>query len=409
MNHITSLIIVFSLLLSSCAGSSQWKNAPADLTLVHYNIKEFDSQKLIKGEGQQQVKSVINILKRFNFNLLSINEIQYDLPGVPRPDFTSRGQNMNRLATLLGLRENSDLWSESFWPANTGMIARPNPQGEYTTDPSEGRRFADPYNFGLFPAQYSTGSLAAFKKVKELIITDLPWKVFNPNRDLSPYAGGDNTPLPEDMPLFDKNFSDITLDVYGKEVHLILLHAVPAFHFGDKKSPNYVRNQDQLRFLEWYVTGKTDIEVNLPELTALKATTPFIIVGDLNSDYRNQANPGSEVIRRLMKNIGVWMARPSATNESPNFQDDRLTLTLDYIFFSDELELIQGGIYRPAENKQLISCVGRPPKDIKIPQDSELVYFQKDNRPCYGTVSKDFYQAKIASDHFPIWASFNLK
>ena len=74
----------------------------------------------------------------------------------------------------------------------------------------------------------------------------------------SQFTGGDGLPLRSDITLFDKNFTHVILDVEGKDLHVILLHSVPAYHFGNKKSPNYARNADQLRFLEWFLTGKTD-------------------------------------------------------------------------------------------------------------------------------------------------------
>ncbi len=399
------LMILGLLLISGCGSFS--KEAP--IRIVHYNIKELDSTKINKPNSQ--LENVKKVLSKLEYNILSLNEVQYDIPGVPTYRYKTRGENLTHFAEYI----NKDMkdWNFSFHPANTGALARKKSNGSFYSNfnNKQARDYADKVNFGVFPAQYSTGALFDFKKTYEVLVKDLKWFDFNPKVKLSRYKQADGKPLPKDMELFDKTFSDVTINVRGKEVHLILLHTVPSYHFGNKKSPNYVRNADQLRFLEWYLTGKTDFPVELEHVKPLPPGTPFIAIGDWNTDITNKRNPGSKVLRRLLKKFTPWMEKPGITNESPGYSKKRLKLTLDYIMFSDHFELVKGGVYRPKEDRVFMGCNKNQAKFKNIPEDRKLVYWtnRKTKKKCFVGVSKDFYETKQASDHFPLFTDLKFK
>ncbi|MEK6624083.1 MAG: endonuclease/exonuclease/phosphatase family protein, partial [Bdellovibrionota bacterium] len=320
------------------------------ITLVHYNIKELDSTKLRSTPMCLQLTSVKNIIKKWDFDILSVNEMQFDLPGVPSPRYSSRGENMHLFANLLEKAE----FKDTFHPANTGGNAKKRPDGTYATNPNtpEAQTLADQVNFGSFPAQYSTGALFRFPQKRIIEIHDLKWKDFNKNLDLSNFKEPNGTPLPTDMPLFDKNFSDVVLDVDGQELHLILLHTVPSYHFGNMASPNFQRNADQLRFLEWYLTGQTDLTVNLADITPLPQGSYAVAVGDFNVGL-SSTDPrqvGAQVLSRLAKKWILWMPNPDYTNDGDGVRVKPMQLLLDFIFLSPNLTKIQGGIYHPEAN-----------------------------------------------------------
>ncbi|MFT6070343.1 MAG: endonuclease/exonuclease/phosphatase family metal-dependent hydrolase [Bacteriovoracaceae bacterium] len=402
-----SFLLAFIALttLSACGSLSNVE----PIRIVHFNIKELDSTK-IKKPGAQ-LKAVKKILAKHDFNILSLNEVQYDIPGVPTYRFKTRGENLRLLSDFLD-KKYSD-WNYSFHPANTGAFARKKKNGTYYTNFSSknSRDYADQVNFGLFPAQYSTGALFDFKKTYEVLVKDLKWKDFNKEVKISRYKQANGKALPKDMELFDKGFSDVTVMIKGKEVHLILLHTVPAYHFGNKKSPNYKRNADQLRFLEWYLTGKTDFPVELEHVKPLPPGTPFIAMGDWNTDITNKKNTGSKILRRLFTKFTPWMSKPETTNESAGFAKKRLKLTLDYIMFSEHFEVVSAGVLKPVEDRVFMGCNNNKAKFKNIPEDRVLTnwYDRKKKRKCYVTVSKDFYEFKQASDHFPIFANLKFK
>ena len=96
---------------------------------------------------------------------------------------------------------------------------------------------------------------------------------------------------------------------------------------------------------------------------------------------------------------------------SPGYAKKRLKLTLDYIMFSDHFELTKGGVYRPNEDRVFMGCNKKIAKFKNIPKDRKLVYWtnRKNKKKCHVGVSKDFYEAKQASDHFPIFADLKFK
>jgi endonuclease/exonuclease/phosphatase family metal-dependent hydrolase len=402
-----SFLLAF-IAITTLNACGSFTNAPP-IRILHYNIKELDSTKIKK--PAKQLQAVKKILAKRDFNILSLNELQYDIPGVPTYRFKTRGENIRLLGEFLDSKFED--WNYSFHPANTGAFARKKKNGTFYSNFSskKSRDYADQVNFGLFPAQYSTGALFDFKKTYEVLVKDLKWAEFNKSIKISRYKQGNGKPLPKDMELFDKGFSDITVQIKGKEVHLILLHTVPAYHFGNKKSPNYKRNADQIRFLEWYLTGKTDFPVELEYVKPLPPGTPFIAMGDWNTDINDKQKTGSKILRRIFTKFSSWMPKPGVTNESAGFSKSRKKLTLDYIMFSDHFELVSGGIIKPKEERVFMGCNNNKAKFKNIPENRVLThwYDRKKKKRCYVSVSRDYYDLKTASDHFPIFANLKFK
>ncbi|MCR9205755.1 MAG: hypothetical protein NXH75_14315 [Halobacteriovoraceae bacterium] len=409
MNRISlkNTLFIALIFLSSCGAIQKFNPA---LRVLHYNIFELDSEKLNQ-EDHKQIKAVKLLLEDESFNIFSVNELQFDLPQVPKKTFITYGENLNLLMNEIGGHKS---WNTSFFQANTGNLAKKR-KGEFLT-PSDkkARRYADPVSYGVFPGQYSSGLATTYEIKKKVVITNLPWKSFNPKVKLNNFRDSKKRRLPKNMPLFDKNFVDTVITVQGKEVHLITLHAVPAYHFGNPKSPNYKRNRDQLRFLEWYLTGITDIDVDpsqFPQpVASLPEGTTFIAMGDWNTDISNKKNPGSLVLARIAKSIHLLPSQGEKTQESKGFNPKRLKMTLDYIAYSDDLKLEEFKVLIPDELRLFLGC-GKDPLALKNDENREHVsYFDKEmKKKCHLTVSKKFLTAKNASDHFPLLAKFNFK
>ncbi|MAF77255.1 MAG: hypothetical protein CME60_03780 [Halobacteriovoraceae bacterium] len=401
------------LLLTGCSLLNQMNqsHSPNTLRVLHYNIFELDSEKIedlkLKDRPSLQLKSVKELLAPFDFHLLSVNEIQYDQPGVPYPSFQSDGENLAKLTHWL--RPNKG-WDFHFVPANTGAEAKKIAPQSYATSEDEGARFyADPNNYGLFPGQYSTGLSSRYPIKKKISIKSLPWKSFHPEINLNRFRNGQKEKLPKDLALFDKAFMDTVIEVNHKEVHVITLHTVPAYHFGNKKSPNYQRNLDQLRFLEWYLTGKTDIKTQqqYEGISPLKEGSYFIAMGDWNTDI-NQKNPGSAVLKRLAKSERLFPAH-SKTWEAKGFLPGRMNMRLDYIYYSDNIKLMKAQVIIPDEKRVLLGC---EKESLPVQEDEKrevVSYTNKAGKECFVSLNQEFKVAKDASDHFPIWAEFKLR
>lgn len=425
------LSIIVLLFLTSCANflpsadenkkQSVQKNSKTNkvqgsgeqISIFHYNIKELTSGKLLDSKNQQLL-AVKQVMKDQRFDVLSINEIQYDLPGVPALEFNSQGENLTRLMEVLELAPTG--WSQIFAPANTGTRARRNLDGAYFAEESkEARLHADPLNYGLFPAQYSTAGLIRGRINEKAIINELRWIDFNPKAKPENYSLADSRPVPVDIVLFDKNFNHAITTFHGKTFHIIFLHTVPSYHFGNQNSPNYERNADQLRFLEWYVTGETEFKVPLDRARwpLIEPNDAVVVVGDLNADINQKDNPGGMVLKRLMTKLKPWMKNPGPTNESSGFAPKPFQLLLDYILVSQNLDITEAGVIRPDAAPIYLGC---DPATItrlrpKLRAGREIIeYFDRTKKKtCYGTVSKAYYDTKVASDHFPIYATLKIK
>lgn len=433
----------FLLFLFSCAhkqnsnpsdGSvKQLHTKEADsITLFHYNIKELSTEK-IESPQSEQISAVAKTLQQFidrhgPIDILSLNEVQFDLKNIPNKNYSSLGQNLNKLAERFEIPFAHSIFSQ----ANTGKLAKKNLQGNYLPhfEAKHARQMADQVNFGLFPGQYSTGALTNLKVISVTVIDKLLWKEFNPTLDLSKFRLANAKKIPEDIQLFDKNFTDVVLETKDKvRFHLILLHTVPAYHFGNKKSVNYLRNADQLRFLEWYLTGKTDFGVpkiidDGNRISPLPADARFVAVGDWNTDPSNLDNPGSWVLKRLFKTAKPWLApeQMSFTNENPGFKERPFRLMLDYILVDKKTSVIQGEILHPNFSFNKAICQEQALGPQEIPQtlksqgspEMHLVRFKKwdpktkKSLHCYTHAHKSYIQYKQASDHYPIFLEFKL-
>lgn len=401
--------LILILLLSSCAHLNR---PQGDINILHYNIKELDSKK-IKAVGPQ-LKAVKEIIKDHKPNVYSINEIQYDLPSSPSKEFKTKGTNLSSFLKIIDDSWDEKTWNQSFHQANTGNHARKKKNGNYFSNfkSKSSRHYADPVNFGIFPGQYSTGLSYKFPKKSEVVITGLKWRSFNRNIKPHHYTKANGSPLPKNMELFDKDFTDVTIDVKGKSVHLIALHTVPSFHFGNKKSPNYVRNRDQLRFLEWYTTGSTDIKVTIKDITPLPKGSLWIAIGDWNTDVLSGKNPGSKVLKRFFAKTNSVFKNTIKTHEADGFSRKRWSATLDYIAYSDGLKLVDQKILTAEEGRLFLGCDKNIPHKLtpELPAHRHIVkYFDKvKKKNCFVSVNKKFFVQKQASDHFPLWASFKI-
>lgn len=384
----------FILLLTSC---SLFQPKDNRLKIIHWNIKELDTKKIQKADDQ--MKAVESILSGFDYDVLSIQEMQYDLQGIPNKYYKTTGQNAETFLKILG-KDPLD-HAISFYPSNTGINATKSKDGYYTSLTRETRKLADQDNYGLFPAQFSTAVISKFPIKEELIIKKLPWIDFNKAIKLSKYRRQNGDKFSKKLQLFDKGFSDNIIEINGREVHLISLHAVPAFHFGNTKTSNFDRNRDQIRFLEWYLTGGTDIPVSLPakydSIKPLKPTDSFIVFGNFNASIYDN-HEGSIVLRRLFKTVKLWMEKPSHTFEEGHYSLERKKLTLDYIAYNG-VELVDAGIYHPDDYNGV--CVKY--KDIPRQMKARKEVIKEDK-----CISEKSIELKTASDHFPIWAEFKV-
>ncbi len=390
---------------------------PQTVKLLHYHITNLDSQKI--KSNAPQIAGAEKIIKTHDFDILSLNGIQYDFEGVPDKSFETTGFNVSELMKRWGL----GLDSLFFTPSNLGMNARKNADDSYMVDTYSPAAMAcaDHLNFGTIPGQISTGAGCKYKMLERKVFSDLAWKDFNSSVDFSRFSTAAGGEFPPEMKLFDKSFSDITLDVGGKRLHLILLHAAPSHNFGNPKSINVFRNAEQLRFLEWYVSGETDHRVGLSAISPLQKGDYYIIVGDLNVDLNSVQAEGSAVLKRIIEKSTPWMspAEMDFTNEATDFSPNPFRLVLDYIIVSKNIEVVEGKVIYPNFAREELGC---DKTAIETPAGKSIVTYKVSDavseqskqpgdkeRDHYALVDDEYLLFKNTSYHYPIYGEFKLR
>lgn len=301
--HMKFLILI--ILMISC---SKNKSNDNQFSILHYNVKELRSKKLYDPQNIQ-VKKLVEFLDNQKFDILSINELEYE---------------KKNLIILNAMLKNKDLKYEVLVKANTGNNSKEDSP--------------DIVNYGQIPGEYSNGALLKFKTTNRVVIDSLKWKDFYKD-DLSNFKLSSGEQVPDTIELFDKSFSDTTFLINNKEVHLILLHTVPSYGFGNPKTPNFLRNQRQLEFLKWYINSDGQSLTN-SGVFPLKAGASFVVVGDLNVDVKADTE-GAKVLKDIILKNNSWIPLDKMDYTHPDPK-----LMLDYIITSKDIISIEGKIIR---------------------------------------------------------------
>jgi endonuclease/exonuclease/phosphatase family metal-dependent hydrolase len=379
---------------------------PAEaLRMVHWNIKELDSVKLSMPE-HLQVEAAAAILRGLEADLLSINEVHCDPGRDNLGDFLRHCDPEKKLPHY------------RLSPSNTGL----------RSDPA--RKIPDRSNFGWFPGQYATGFASRFPLEKTLEIQKLRWKEWDPGVDLSSFNLGGVSP--DEIELFDKSFTVHWLKLDGRSLAVICLHTVPAFHFGQEKSPNAVRNCAQLEFLRWYLVGEPRADLSALGIEPLPKDQAFIALGDFNCPLRDVNCPGGPVLLSLLahprihpevahisKNILWDLPRfdPAITFFADGWDYNRLPTELDYVLVSREFKIHQlsvvfanpdrriHGLYDPdSDLTPLLDALAEPGRQTGLQRGSA---FGRSDQVAVVSVREDFARLRAGSDHLPLVLDFS--
>lgn len=379
---------------------------PADhLRLVHWNIKELDSLKLSMPQ-HLQVEAAADILRDLGADLFSINEVHCDPTRDNLADFLQRFDHKHTLAY------------HRLSPSNTGL----------RSDPAN--KVIDRSNFGWFPGQYATGFASRFPLEKTLEIQKLRWKEWEPDIDLSSFNLGGVSP--DEIELFDKSFSVHWLKIQGHSLAIICLHTVPAFDFGQDKSPNAQRNRAQLEFLRWFLIGEPRPHLSAQGIEPLSKDQAFIALGDFNCPLWDERYAGGAVLRSLLDHprIHPKVARipqdllhdlprldPTITFFADGWDYQRLPTELDYILVSREFKIhclqvifanpdrrIHGLFDPDSDLTPLLEALERPDRKVGLQRGAA---FGRADQVAVVSVSKEFARLRAGSDHLPLLLDFS--
>lgn len=350
--------------------------APAQTTarFATFNLEDLRSEDLA-GPGSARARRLAEVIQRIAPNIILINEIAYDGPGSPGFDpEAGPGRNGQRFADLLADPQAPGLpalrYRAFMAPVNTGVpsgldlnndgriVTTPPPAATPSSDPEARAYGEDCWGFGLFPGQYG---MALLVDERLTILTDeirtfrlLPWD----------YVPGAFLPqTTEGKPWFDeqekavarlssKSHWDVPVQFPGgRIIHVLCSHPTPPAFDGPEQR-NARRNHDEIRFWSDYISSAAYLVDDRDRQGGLDRRASFVILGDLNADP-DEGQSYKQPIETALKGcerISFAFTPVSETQWLGLDPDDTAMFKLrtDYLLPSRNLEVIRGGVWRPA-------------------------------------------------------------
>ena len=375
------------VILISCILTSNAIGQQADIRVATFNIEDVRSSDLIRND-QPRVREIAEIIERLRPNVILLNEIAYDHPGVDGiPSDARTGQNAQRFVeryleespleggvrairymaymweTNTGLHSGFDLDNDGTvtntyeQPAPSDSLGKPSPQ----TAP--GRAYGnDAWGFGTFPGQYG---MALLVDERLEVLTDkvrtfrlLPWdyvsaphKPVNPETD-EPWYSDEEW---KSFRLSSKSHWDIPVRLpSGAVVHFLCSHPTPPAFDGPEER-NKRRNYDEIRFWgdylseQGYIVDDNGVEGGLPR------GEHFVILGDLNADPAELGWKKNAMMDHLLSHPRVGPDPKPTSDIEISGLDPTDTATwgkrADYVLPSRTITVVRTGIWRPSAEK----------------------------------------------------------
>jgi len=375
----------------------------SEIRVATFNIEDVRSSDLAR-DDQPRVLKIAEVIQRLRPNIILINEIAYDHPGVDGvPKDATPGLNARRFVdnyvNRISFEGTTPIRYKAYmWQSNTGMHsgfdldndgevtstydqpAASDAQGKPSAQTKQGRAYGgDAWGFGTFPGQYA---MAILVDERLTVLEDdvrtfrlMPWNYmpapFAPSDPDTAEAWYDEDEWAK-FRLSSKSHWDVPVRLpNGAVVHMLCSHPTPPA-FDGKEERNKRRNHDELRFWGDYLSQRGYIVDDNDNLGGLPRGEHFVILGDLNADPKDPAWDRNAILDQILLHPRVGEdPEPMSTVEIDGL-DPTDTATwgkrADYVLPSKRLELMRTGIWRP-----------NPENATRFP-----------------------------SDHFPVWAEIGV-
>lgn len=319
---------IAALALTSLPSSAAAK--PVAIRVAVFNLWDVRSED-VRNPDHPRTRALAEVIQRVQPNIIVLNEIAYDMPGVLGvPEDARSGENARIFAeNFLAIAQAdglSPLAYTAYMPdTNTGKpsgfdldrsgqvvtelgpipASQADKPGEQT---EQGRAFGgDCWGFGTFPGQYAMALLVdtrlGFNPERVRTFRLFPWSAMPNARmprasDGSPWYSGE---AGEAFRLSSKNHVDAPITLpNGAELRVLFAHPTPP-GFDGPENRNGLRNHDEIRFLADYIEGATYISDDAGRIGPMPRGSHFVIMGDLNADPedpQNGLNPIGDLLYR---------------------------------------------------------------------------------------------------------------
>ncbi len=358
------------------------KSPHMSLRIMTFNVGDVRTEDLADGNNPR-LKRLAEVIQRIRPNVLLLNEIAYDMPGVlSTPADAHAGQNGQKFADLyLGVEQSPGIaplhYAAFMAPVNTGVASGhdlDNNGKVVTTYPTPPAALADGthpepspealayggdcWGFGTFPGQYGM-ALLVDKRLEILggevrTFRLMPWD-FIPGA-LQPMGPGGkpwySAEARRDFRLSSKSHWDVPVKLPNKAViHFLCSHPTPPT-FDGPEDRNGLRNHDEIRFWADYVENASYIVDDTNTPGGIDKRFHFVIMGDLNADpvkgdsYKNPIKNGLLTSRSLHRDsppIADVPIEGLAADDTAMFK-----LRVDYVLPSRTLGVVRSGVWRSA-------------------------------------------------------------
>ncbi len=354
-----------------------------DLRVATFNIEDVRSSDLSRSD-QPRLVAIAEVIQRIRPNVILLNEIAYDHPGVDGiPKDAPPGQNAQRfIDRYLGVSRFEGIepirYKAYMWESNTGLhsgfdldrdgkvsngyeqpapsdaIGKPSPQTMI------GRAYGnDAWGFGTFPGQYAMALLVD----ERLVVLDdqvrtfrlLPWDYMpahngptDPESD-EPWCGPDAW---KTFRLSSKSHWDVPIRLPGGQVvHFLCSHPTPPA-FDGAEERNKRRNYDELRLWGDYLSQQGYIVDDNGNQGGLERGAHFVIMGDLNADPVEPGWKRNAMMDQIMSHPRVGADPMPKSDIAIEGLDPTDTATwgkrADYVLPSRSITVVRTEVWRPA-------------------------------------------------------------
>lgn len=350
------------------------------LRVAVFNVWELSAQKVetVDEDGRgahPQLRHAAEIIQRIRPDVLLVNEID-----------VLEGKDVSGLFQELYLEvpQEIGLQAVSYPHRVVRAVNTGRPSGLDLDNDGETGGPDDAWGYGRYPGQYGMALYSRLPVDEDAVRTfrlfrwkDLPGHLMPDGREGRPAWYSEEEA--EVLRLSSKTHMDVPVELPGGErLHFLASHPTPTVFDGDEDR-NGRRNFDEIRLWKEYLGGES-VEWLVDDqgrAGGLPAGESFVILGDLNADpYRGDdvyggAN-GRTAISQLLDHPRVQDPLPRGEGE-PTVSPERLAERgpypgpegvrtssygrIDYVLPSADLEVLDSGVFLPAEDDPLRDLV----------------------------------------------------
>lgn len=312
-------------------------------------------------KSNPQAKKIAEIIQRTNPDIIAIQEFDYDSEGTALKLFKS-----NYLEVSQNGAKPIKFHHAVAFPSNTGLPSGVDFDGNGKTNSPN-----DAFGFGKHPGHYAFAILSKYpidqsatRTFQYFLWRDMPENNMPLNTNQKPYYSKEATNI---FRLSSKNHVDVSVNVKGKIVHLLVAHPTPPV-FDGEEDKNGKRNYDEVRLFADYIGEKEGAKYLYDDNGkegGLPANADFVIFGDMNADPNDGDSYDTAIDQllnhpRVNQNVAKGEFVPqskggleNSRNKSflgnqkgkPEHDTSNWGLRVDYVLPSASLSAINSGVY----------------------------------------------------------------